>query len=76
MIYNEILVLNFCGIGEFTKSRIINRSIQEQDEALLNFYDVGLTPGQEGKNSIASNLVGMNSKENKGIKNELDPIII
>lgn len=44
LIYNEIIVLNFCGIGDFTKNQIIERSIEEQDEAMANILNISLTP--------------------------------
>ena len=69
MIYTEILVFNFCGIGDFTKNKIIKRSIDEQDEDIITFYDIGLTPGLDRTNSSAINLVS--SEQRNDVKNEI-----
>ena len=70
LIYTEILVFNFCGIGDFTKNKIIKRSIDEQDEDIVTFYDIGLTPGLDRTNSSAINLV--NSEQRNDVKNEIE----
>ena len=41
LIYNEILVLNFCGIGDFTKNRIIERASLDASENIINISLIG-----------------------------------
>lgn len=51
LIYNEILVLNFCGIGDFTKNRITERASLENEDALNSIINISLTPGKDGRDS-------------------------